>query len=100
MYLTERALAIEFRLEIGIRELARRVPEVADIVKKTDKTRLEALDTLHRARFGVTPDLATDLAFIEYAAYCGMILVQPDLPQGRQHKLAAMFESMVQHFVK
>jgi len=99
-HLTECALAIDFRLEIGIRELARRVPEVADIVKKTDKTRLEALATFHRARFGVTPDRAADLAFIEYAAYCGMVLVQPDLPPDRQQKLAAMFESMVQHFVK
>jgi AcrR family transcriptional regulator len=98
-HLTERALTIDFKLEIGIRELARRIPEVADIVKMTDATRLEALATLHRERFGVTPERAADLAFIEYAAYCGMILVQPDLPPDRQQKLAAMFEGMVRRFV-
>lgn len=98
-HLTDRALTIDFKLEIGIRELARRIPEVADIVRKTDKTRLEALASLHRERFDVTQDRAADLAFIEYAAYCGMILVQPDLPPDRQRKLAAMFDSMVRRFV-
>jgi len=98
--LTVGALAIDFRLELGIRELARRIPEVADVVQATDRTRLQALAALHRDRFGVAPDQADDLAFIEYAAYCGMILVQPGLPADKQQQLAGMFESMVQRFVR
>ena len=98
--LTTRALTIDFGLELGIREMARRIPEVAAIVERTDTLRLKTLATLHHERFGVSRDMAYDLAFIEYAAYCGMILIQPDLPPDKQEKRAALFEAMVRRFVE
>lgn len=93
--LTESARAIDYRLELGIRELARRFPAIATVVTETDETRLSILSDLYVARFGLEPDMASDVAFLEYAAFSGMILLNTDMPDEKQRALAAMFDGLV-----
>lgn len=90
--LTDAALQIDYRLELGIRELARRVPEVAALVKTTDAARLAILAELFQARFGLAADAAQRFAFLEYAAFCGAILLEPHISAQKQAELAALLD--------
>lgn len=94
--LTTAALQIDYRLELGIRELGRRLPEIADIVRETDLTRIATLTKIYAERFGIDEPIAEDFAFIEYAAFSGMILLNPDMDKGKQHRLAAQYDSLVE----
>ncbi|MEO0937854.1 MAG: TetR/AcrR family transcriptional regulator [Pseudomonadota bacterium] len=93
--LTAAALTIDYRLELGIRELARRYPSIDEIVKTADQHRLDVLSRLYSNRFGLPPEEAQDLAFFEYAAFSGMILLSPDLPEERQQDLAAKYDALM-----
>lgn len=93
--LTRAAMAIDYRLELGIRELARRLPAVRDIVTRADARRLDVLADLYRARFGLGNEAAKSYATLEYAAFSGLILLDPDLPEERQKALAALYAQSV-----
>lgn len=93
--LTRAAMAIDYRLELGIRELARRLPAVRDIVTRADARRLDVLADLYRARFGLGDEAARSYAYLEYAAFSGLILLDPDLPEERQKALAALYAGTV-----
>ena len=93
--LTEAALRIDYRLELGIRELGRRVPEVSEIVRKTDARRLSLLTDIYSARFGLAAAAARDFAFLEYAAFSGVILIDPDMDSTEQRRLAGLYDDMV-----
>lgn len=93
--LNDMALDLDFGLEVGIRELARRVPDVATVVAQTDTERLSTLSDLAHARFGLAEPEAADLAFIEYAAFCGMMLIRPGLDQTTQLRLSRTLDAMM-----
>ncbi|MEL7098052.1 MAG: TetR/AcrR family transcriptional regulator [Pseudomonadota bacterium] len=93
--LTAAALTIDYRLELGIRELARRHPAIDETVTAADKVRLDVLSRLYSNRFGLPQEEAHDLAFFEYAAFSGMILLSPDLPKESQQNLAAKYDALM-----
>ena len=98
--LNDMALSIDYALEVGIRELARRVPEVAGIVAETDTRRLAVLSDLARARFGLEEPQAADLAFIEYASFCGMMLIRPGLERETRLRLSGILDAMMRRFAR
>lgn len=93
--LTRAALEIDYRLELGMRELGRRLPPVKEIVQKADALRLEVLGGLYQARYGLDAERAAQLAYLEYAAFSGIILLDPDMPANRQSALAGLFDRMI-----
>ncbi|MEL6683166.1 MAG: TetR/AcrR family transcriptional regulator [Pseudomonadota bacterium] len=95
--LSDAAMAIDYRLELGMREMARRNADVARIVERGDTMRLSVLTNLYMDRFGLEQDAARDYAFLEYAAFAGLILLEPDMPTDRQRALNARFNMMVLH---
>ena len=94
-HLNDMALDLDFALEVGIRELARRVPQVAAIVEQADAQRLSILADLARARFGVSDQTAADLAFIEYAAFCGRMLIRPQLDRETLLRLSRRLDGLM-----
>ncbi|MEM9581801.1 MAG: TetR/AcrR family transcriptional regulator [Pseudomonadota bacterium] len=93
--LNEAAMGIDYRLELGIRELARRLPAIDRIIKQADAVRLDVVRTLYQRRYGIEEDLAEGLAIIEYAAFSGIILLDPDISLERQRSLAKLHEDMM-----
>lgn len=96
--LREAGFAIDYRLELGFRELARRHGAVAAVVKRTDNMRLSVLADLCAARFGLEPPAAWDLAHLEYAAFAGLVLVDPKMSEARLNDLRAHFDRMISGF--
>lgn len=92
--LNERAFDLDFALEVGMRDLARRHPAVAEIVAETDDRRLAVLRDLAQARFGLSSDKAADVAFLEYAAFCGMMLIRPGLDRATRDRLSRLLDDM------
>ena len=97
--LTEAALQIDYRLELGMRELARRVAAVDEILRATDAKRRDVLTQSYVARFGLSPEQAAQYAYLEYATFCGVILLDPDLAPEQQKSLAALHEQMVKKWL-
>ena len=93
--LTEAAMQIDYRLELGIRELGRRIPAVSEIIREADAMRLRLISTLYQMRFNIAPDRADQFAYLEYAAFSGIILLNPDIAEDRQQALADLFEATV-----
>ena len=93
--LNDAAMAIDYRLELGIRELARRLPAIDRIVKQADAVRLGIVRTLYQQRYGIGEDVAEDLAFLEYAAFSGIILLNPDISLERQRALVKLYDDMM-----
>lgn len=93
--LTHAAIEIDYRLELGIRELGRRLPKVGEIIKQADAMRLEVVSGLYQRRFGLGPATADELAYLEYAAFSGIILLDPETPASRQKALADLFDTMM-----
>ena len=93
--LNEAAMQIDYRLELGIREIARRFAAIHEIVKQADAVRVDVLGRLYRQRFGLNKKDADELAFLEYAAFSGIILLDPDIPLQRQQMLAELYEGMM-----
>ncbi len=93
--LTQAALAIDYRLELGIRELGRRLPAVADIVRHADARRLAVLSDLYQRRYGLDKEDAATFAYLEYATFSGIILLDPNIDEARQRTLAAFYDATV-----
>ncbi|MDX8348071.1 TetR/AcrR family transcriptional regulator [Cognatiyoonia sp. IB215446] len=96
--LTDAAMSIDYKLELGIRELARRNGDVADVVKRADNMRLSVLMDLYAARFDLERPEAWDMAHLEYAAFAGLILIDPEMSEERQRDLAARFDLIMRTF--
>lgn len=94
--LNDAAMKIDYRLELGIRELARRFRAIARIVKKADEVRLEVISKIYQRRFGLDERTANGLAYLEYATFSGIILLDPDMSLKRQKSLAKLFEELMQ----
>lgn len=77
--LNDLALAIDVRVEQGIRRLAERAPAVREAVGAVDRARVEHLARLHAAD-GDPPDEARARAEVEYAAFLGFqqLGLEPD----------------------
>lgn len=97
--LTEAAMHIDYRLELAMRELARRIPAVQQIVQQADQTRLAAVTDLYQARYGISHNEAAELAFLEYAAFSGLILISPDMDIDAQRALAARYDHIIETFL-
>lgn len=97
--LTEAAMQIDYRLELAMRELARRMPAVQQIVEQADQARLAAVTELYQARFEISQEEAAELAFLEYAAFSGLILISPDMDTDAQRVLAARYDHIIETFL-
>ena len=93
--LNQAAMQIDYRLELGIRELARRLASINGIVKKADAVRVEVLGHLYQERYGLNQNDAEELAFLEYATFSGIILLNPGIPLKRQQSLAKRYEGIM-----
>jgi AcrR family transcriptional regulator len=94
--LTDAAMSINYRLELGMRELARRLEPVHAIVARADAMRLDVLTHLYAARFGLPDETARSYAYLEYAAFSGLILLEPDMAPERQTSLAERYADLVE----
>lgn len=90
--LTEAAMMIDYKLELGIRELGRRLPAVREIIQQADAMRLDVVSKLYEQRYGLDAEVAEQIAYLEYAAFSGIILLDPDMPAVRQRALADLFD--------
>ncbi|PTX55458.1 TetR family transcriptional regulator [Litoreibacter ponti] len=90
--LTRAAMEIDYKLELGIRELGRRLPAVRKVIRQADTVRLEVVSQLYKARFGLDAGAADQFAYLEYAAFSGIILLNPDISAKRQRALADLFD--------
>lgn len=90
---------IDFRLEIGMREIARRLKPVADIVQMADSTRLEVLTDIYQRRFALASEAAHELARLEYAVLNGLVLTWPETSTPELDTLAGRYREMVQSFL-
>ncbi|MCK0150262.1 TetR/AcrR family transcriptional regulator [Marivita sp. S6314] len=93
--LTELAIGIDYRLEIGIRELARRDASVAGLVANADRRRLAFLAEIYVDRYAISKADASFAAQIEYAAYIGTILTRPDMNATDQAEFAERFQKIL-----
>ncbi len=93
--LTQAAIEIDYRLELGMRELGRRLPAVNAVIERADSLRLEVVSGLYQGRYGLDPATASEFAYLEYAAFSGIILLDPDMPPERQKALAALFDKTI-----
>ncbi|GGH19835.1 hypothetical protein SAMN05444007_101294 [Cribrihabitans marinus] len=94
--LSDAVARIDFRLEIGMRELARRAPEIAAILAETDAARQDVMAALFSARFGLAGTEAPALARMDYALFLGTILLDPTIRAADQTELQQRFEAMIQ----
>jgi hypothetical protein len=72
--------------------LGRRLPAVREIIGQADAMRLDVVSKLYEQRYGLDAEAAEQFAYLEYAAFSGIILLDPDMPAGRQRALADLFE--------
>ncbi|PWK60062.1 TetR/AcrR family transcriptional regulator [Roseicyclus mahoneyensis] len=93
--LTEMAMQVDFHVELGIREVARRNGAVAAIVAAADARRLQVLTMLYAERFGIDQDRARMAAKLEYAAYVGALLIQSDIGAVEQRAMADTVSAMM-----
>ncbi|MEM7440375.1 MAG: TetR/AcrR family transcriptional regulator [Pseudomonadota bacterium] len=93
------AAAIDMQLEINIRELARRVPDVARIVATTDEKRLAIGTQMYAQRFKAPEPLARQIAELDYAALSGAILINPNMSHADHIRLAELFRAMAEDFL-
>lgn len=94
--LTTAAISIDYRLELGIRDLGRKMPEIGRIVRKADHARLRMISQIYRERYGLESSEAELFAYLEYATFSGIILLDPDMSRGRQRTLASLYDATIQ----
>ncbi|SHH48876.1 TetR/AcrR family transcriptional regulator [Marivita hallyeonensis] len=93
--LTEMAMDVDYRLELGIRELARRDSDLARRVADADRRRLAFLSDIYSERYNIPENDAEFAARIEYAAYIGTILTEPEMDKDAQRELAHRFQTVM-----
>lgn len=86
--LNDLALAVDVRLEQGVRRLAERTPSVRETVRAVDRARVDHLSRLHEAD-GDPPAEAQARAEVEYAAFLGF--QQLDLDPAHMARLYRWF---------
>lgn len=97
--LLDHALKIDYQLELGIRELARKHPDIAGTVRQIDEVRADFMTQIYAQRFDLPADKVRDVAYLEYSAFAGFMLLDPTMDEARQRRLAEAFdEIVVTHF--
>ncbi len=91
----EAVIALDYRFELGMRELARKFPQLAVRVTEVDRMRLEFSAEMYRLRFGVPKDEAEHLATLDYAVLTGLILLDPDMSADRQKALYETYDALL-----
>lgn len=87
--------ALDYRLELGLRELGRRDARVAEALAAADAERLSFSAAVMQLRYGVSNETAIELAMLDYAAFSGVTLLNPDIPLHMQERLCRQFYVMM-----
>ncbi len=90
--MTEVAVSIDYKLELAMRDLGRRVADVNEVVRTADAKRIGVMTKIYEHHYGQPPELASRYAYLEYAAFSGIVLLNPDMPEDEQMGLAALYE--------
>ncbi len=90
--MTQAALKIDYRLELAMRELGRRVPKVNVVVNAADKKRIGVMTQIYVTRYALPMEEAARYAYLEYATFSGIVLLNPDMAEDEQLGLAALYE--------
>ena len=93
--MTDAAIGIDYKLELSMRELGRRVPDVNAVIAKADHKRIGVLSKIYQVRYNQPADLAARLAYLEYAAFSGIVLLNPDMPEAEQRGFASLYEEII-----
>ncbi|MEL6550566.1 MAG: helix-turn-helix domain-containing protein [Pseudomonadota bacterium] len=92
--LTDLALDLDFRLELGLRELAREHAPVAAAMERVDATRLALMVPLYAARYSIGEAEARDASLLEYATFLGLMLMDPTRSTEEQRRLYEVYLAM------
>ena len=93
--MVEQIIAMDYRFELGIRELARRDPLVEARLKDVDRMRMDFTAQIYQLRFGVDADEAARMAELEYAVLNGLFVRDPDISAERQIALYQTYEELL-----
>lgn len=94
--MVDMVIQLDYRLEIGLRELARRHSDAARELARADEQRLDFTQALYQIKFDLPPDDARDIAMLDYAAFTGVILMNPDMPRADQVRICSRFYQMTE----
>lgn len=92
--LSQLANNVDHALERAVRQYAQTNPVAQAIVREVDDLRTGFVAGLYRDQ-GLDPQLADDIARIEYAAFVGSQIVWPDMPAGERIALDRRFAGLV-----
>lgn len=92
--LSQLANNVDHALERAVRQYAQTNPVAQAIVREVDDLRTGFVAGLYRDQ-GLEPQLADDIARIEYAAFVGSQIVWPDMPAGERIALDRRFAGLV-----
>ena len=92
--LTDLAIGLDYRLELGLRELARVHPPVARAMAEVDATRVAIMSPLYAAFYGISEAEARDASVLEYGTFLGLMLMDPDRSETEQRRLYGVYLSM------
>jgi len=92
--LSRLANSADHALERVVRQYAQTTPAALAIVREVDDLRTGFVARLYRDQ-GLDPELAEDIARIEYAAFVGSQIVWPDMPAEERMALDRRFASLV-----
>ncbi|MGL4440692.1 MAG: hypothetical protein ACRCUE_15615, partial [Bosea sp. (in: a-proteobacteria)] len=91
-HLNKLAMALDPRVEQGMRRLAAVAPEVAIICQAVDARRAAHLEGLYVASGRFSPEQAHVLARVEYAAFVGFQITSPDAGPA---EMASLYQAFV-----
>lgn len=91
----EDVIAMDYRFELGIRELARRHAGLAARLADVDEMRLAFTAKIYRLRFGLDEVAAAQMAELEYAVLAGLILLDPEMSAARQKALYQAYDALL-----
>jgi len=68
---------------------------VRDIIRQSDATRLHVMRQIYQQRYGLEAQHAEQFAYLEYAAFSGNILLDPEIPMTQQQELAQLYDRTI-----
>lgn len=93
--LMQSVLELDMRLEAAIRHLAETHDGVAARVRETDMRRVAISADIYARRFGLDPDRARDLAKVDYGAFLGLSLIDPEMSDEEHLRMYDIFDDMI-----
>ncbi|MBF9049607.1 TetR family transcriptional regulator [Roseobacter sp. HKCCD9010] len=93
--LIEEALEIDIHLELNIRELAKRDDRIAALLAETETARLAFVAEVYKSRFGVDEETARDLSLLDYGAFSGIVLLNPDISIDERRRIYLLFDELL-----